>query len=151
MSVDRAMDFILEYAAGVTEETAFYLGDPLEANRLLWPLLALFQNPEGKLLSDDPYNSAGEVEVDRMLEDMATDPFCGTGDWTASKSRVLLERLRQTQVMLGAYSLAEEKVLLPCSSMPLAHRQVAAALQWLYQMELPFGPGFGPKKGQLLH
>lgn len=141
MSVDLALYFVLEHAAADEKNPPFFMGDPMEAVELMWPMLELFQGEEKRSLRALPYDKSGETEVDLMVEGMARQPFEFNAVKTNAGNSVLLERIRQSITVMSANSAKGEKVLLPTRRLKKGFREFAIAILWLHQMELPFEPG----------
>jgi len=141
MSVDLAVRYVCDQVELGEGNPPFHLGDAMEATDLLFPMLEMFQSDLGRKVNALPYDKAGEAEVDAALESLAQAPEVGVEMRSTKAARVLLERVKQALITLGANAAANEPVLIPSRSLEKGHRHTATALLWLHQMELPFEPG----------
>lgn len=76
-----------------------------------------------------------------MIERLATEPSDTYELDEPLAARVLLERIKQAMMVLGSNKAASRRVMVPLTHLPEAVREVAAVIQWLYRMTLPFEPG----------
>ena len=138
MSVKLLVTFLKRYFLESPEDARPEKAHPDEVAELLRPLLIPYQGKKGERIRALPYDVANEIVVDEALEKWAQSAAARPPALPPLAQRVLVERLRQSLIVIQASTAAGEQLLVPPRSLPPHHRRVAAALLWLHEMALPY-------------
>jgi hypothetical protein len=116
-------------------------GDPAIVFELLWDWAARFSGhaPERELMREIPYDHAYADAADAWLQELAFSADSNDEpDLDYKTGRVIFERLLQSMTTVVANQAVGEKLILPRSELTRRDQEMAMAMLWLHQMDLPF-------------
>jgi hypothetical protein len=138
MSVKSFVAFLKDHLQEDPASISPIKADPQETLALLRPLLKPYQGKKGERVRALRYEPAEGKTVDAALEKWAQSLAKAPPAMPPLAQRVLVERLRQVLMLAKAGSQAGQTMLVPPRSLSDRQREVAAALLWLHDMELPY-------------